>query len=133
MICLTNLDLNKNELQNAVLQPLATPPTHPKLGQIYVDSSSDPKTIKWYDGTSWKLVGVVYEQTSTLGKVITGLSNNGTVTVTDVKDLQLTGYTPVSGGYIATGDSLESALKALDQAVQNAVSSPCYNPLNQNR
>lgn len=121
MICLTNLDLNKNELQNAVLQPLATAPTNPKLGQIYVDSSSDPKTIKWYDGTSWKLVGVVYEQTSTLGKVITGLSNNGTVTVTDVKDLQLTGYTPVSGGYIATGDSLESALKALDQAVKNAV------------
>ena len=121
MVCLTNLNLNKNELQNAVLQPLAVAPANPKLGQIYTDSSSDPKTIKWYDGTSWKLVGVVYEQTSTLGKVITGLSTNGTVTVTDVKDLKLTGYTPVSGGYVATGDSLESALKALDQAVQNAV------------
>lgn len=121
MICLTNLDLNKNELQNAVLQPLAVAPSNPKLGQIYTDSSSDPKTIKWYDGTAWKLVGVVYEQTSALGKVITGLNSNGTVTVTDVKDLQLTGYTPVEGGYITAGSNLESALKALDQAVQNAV------------
>lgn len=121
MICLTNIDLNKNELQNAVLQPLAVAPSNPKLGQIYTDSSSEPKTIKWYDGTSWKLVGVVYEQNSTLGKVITGLSSNGTVTVSNVKDLQLTDYTPVDGGYISTGDSLGAALKALDQAVQNAV------------
>jgi hypothetical protein len=121
MICLTNLDLNKNELQNAVLQPLAVAPSNPKLGQIYTDSSSEPKRIKWYNGTNWELVGVVYEQDSAIGKVITGLSSNGTVTVTNVKDLQLTGYTPVSGGYIAAGDSLESALKALDQAVQNAV------------
>lgn len=121
MICLTNLNLNKNELQNAVLQPLAVAPANPKLGQIYTDSSSDPKAIKWYDGTDWKLVGVVYEQTSALGKVITGLSSNGTVTVTNVKDLQLTDYTPVEGGYVTAGSNLESALKALDQAVKNAV------------
>lgn len=121
MICLTNLNLNKNELQNAVLQPLAVAPANPKLGQIYTDSSSEPKAIKWYDGTGWKLVGVVYEQTSALGKVITGLSSNGTVTVTNVKDLQLTDYTPVEGGYVTAGSNLESALKALDQAVKNAV------------
>lgn len=121
MICLTNLNLNKNELQNAVLQPLAVAPANPKLGQIYTDSSSNPKAIKWYDGTDWKLVGVVYEQTSALGKVITGLSSNGTVTVTNVKDLQLTDYTPVEGGYVTAGSNLESALKALDQAVKNAV------------
>lgn len=121
MICLTNLDLSKNELQNAVIQPLAAAPANPKLGQIYTDSSTDPKRIKWYDGTGWKLVGVVYEKSSVVGKVLTGLSSSGEVTTTDVKDLQLSGYTPITGGYVAADDSLEKAIQALDTAVKNAV------------
>lgn len=121
MICLTNFDLNRNELQNAVLQPLAVAPSNPKLGQIYTDSSTEPKRIKWYNGTKWDLVGVVYDQESEVGKVITGLSSSGTATLTNVKDLQLTGYTPVEGGYVTNGSNLESAIKALDQAIKNAV------------
>ena len=35
---LTNLDLNKNEIQNAVLQPLATAPANPKQFQVYTNS-----------------------------------------------------------------------------------------------
>ena len=31
---LTNLDLSQNEIQNAVIQPLAAAPANPKLGQI---------------------------------------------------------------------------------------------------
>ena len=119
MIYLTNIDLNKNELQNAVLQPLATAPTSPKLGQVYYNSTD--YTLYQYNGTAWKRVGVVYSETSDAGKVITGLSEDGTVTTTQVKNLLLSDYTPVSDGYVSSGDSLETAIKALDQAVKNAV------------
>ena len=42
----TNLDLNKNEIQNAVLQPLAVAPTNPKLAQIYTNST-DKILYQW--------------------------------------------------------------------------------------
>ena len=87
MIYLTNIDLNKNELQNAVIQPLATAPTSPKLGQVYYNSTD--YTLYQYNGTAWKRVGVVYSEASDAGKVITGLSEDGTVTTTQVKDLLL--------------------------------------------
>ena len=39
MKILTNLDLSQNEIQNAIMQPLAAPPANPKLGQIYFSLS----------------------------------------------------------------------------------------------
>lgn len=58
---LTNLDLNKNELQNVVIQTLATAPSSGKLGQIYYNSTD--KVLYQHDGTAWKTVGktVTYE------------------------------------------------------------------------
>ena len=52
---LVNLNLNKNELQNAVIQPLAANPSSPKAGQIYFHSTN--KKIYVYDGISWVPVG----------------------------------------------------------------------------
>jgi hypothetical protein len=47
---LNHIDLNQNELQNAVLQNLTTDPTGPKAGQIYYKSD----TFIWYwNGTAW--------------------------------------------------------------------------------
>ena len=119
MIYLTNINLNQNELQNAVLQPLATAPSSAKLGQVYYNSTD--KCLYQYDGSAWKRVGVIYEETSAAGKVLSGLAADGTVYTAQVKDLQLKGITPISGGYVADGDSLGTAILALDQAVQNAV------------
>lgn len=45
------LNLTKNELQNAVIQNLATAPSSPKLGQIYFDTNEDDFRV--YNGTSW--------------------------------------------------------------------------------
>ena len=116
---LTNLNLLSNELQNAVIQVLATNPTTGKIGQIYYNSAD--KALMQYDGTEWKKVGVVYQQGSTTGAVITGLDDTGNVTTTNVVGLTLTGYTPVEGGYVTAGMSLQEAMQAMDTAITNAV------------
>lgn len=119
MNLLVNLNLNKNQLQNAVIQPLATAPSNPVEGQIYYNSSD--KFIYRYNGTAWGPIGVVYSQGSTTGAVITGLDSAGNVTTTNVTGLTLTGYSPVEGGYVEAGMTMEQALTALDTAVKNAV------------
>lgn len=116
---LTSINLLSNELQNAVIQPLSTAPTSPKEGQIYYNSAD--KFIYRYNGTAWGPVGVVYNQGSTTGAVITGLDNTGKVTTTNVIGLTLAGYTPVEDGYVSADMTVEAALKALDTAVKNAV------------
>lgn len=116
---LTSLDLLQNELQNVVIQPLTTAPASAKAGQIYYNSTD--KFIYRYDGTEWKPVGVVYNQGSSTGAVITGLDASGNVTTTNVVGLTLAGYTPVEGGYVSNNMSLADAFAALDAAVKNAV------------
>ena len=116
---LTNINLLQNELQNAVVQVLATDPATGKMGQIYYNSAN--KALMQYDGAKWNKVGVVYQQNSTTGAVITGLDASGNVTTTNVTGLTLVGYTPVEDGYVSANMSLEDAFKALDTAVKNAV------------
>ena len=54
---LSGIDLNKCELQNAVIQNLATAPGTPGQGQVYFNSTVGDKSIYFYDGTSWVDVG----------------------------------------------------------------------------
>ena len=48
---LTSLNLNKNELLNAAIQSLSTPPANPVAGQIYFDTDTHQLTL--WDGTAW--------------------------------------------------------------------------------
>lgn len=114
-----SLNLLQNELQNAVVQVLATDPANGKMGQIYYNSAN--KALMQYDGAKWNKVGVVYQQDSTTGAVITGLDASGNVTTTNVTGLTLTGYTPVEGGYVTAGMTMQEAMQAMDTAIKNAV------------
>ena len=49
---LVDINLNKNELQNAVIQNLAADPNNGLAGQIYYNTVSNK--YKYYDGTEWK-------------------------------------------------------------------------------
>jgi hypothetical protein len=54
---LSSINLNQNELQNAVVQNLATPPGSPLEGQIYFDSTAADKSIYFWDGSAWVDMG----------------------------------------------------------------------------
>lgn len=82
-----DLDLGQNELQNAVIQNLASAPSNPKKGQHYFDTSSNTEYI--WDGTAWvnamsqgdyTFQNGVEEVTGRKVQIKVGTSTNATVT-----------------------------------------------------
>lgn len=75
------LDLNKNELRNAVIQVLAVPPATPSTGQIYYNSDSNDGAVGLlvYNGAAWEAVGSIdgIDVTGPIQKSTSG----GTVTI----------------------------------------------------
>lgn len=77
---LCNIDLNKNELQNVVIQKLATAPAAPVEGQIYYNTADS----NWYlyNGTIWKDVsGRIDNILSSTNALISNDNNDGTFTL----------------------------------------------------
>ena len=115
-----DLDLNNNELQNAVLQNLASAPST-KEGKIYWNSSD--KKMYIYDGSQWV-------DATNQGKIYTfstGLTeSSGTVTLNQATTGALGGVIvgsniSVSSGTISVADASTSAKGVIEIATDTEV------------
>lgn len=123
MDILVNLNLNKNEIQNAVLQPLAVAPSNPKVGQIYYNSVD--KTLYVYDGTAWVGGGSVLSVNGKSGVVVLDKTDIGLGNVDNTSDAtkktNFTGSIADNNTGFVTGDEAYDAL-----ALKAPLASPVF-------
>lgn len=119
---LTDINLNKNEIQNVVVQNLSVAPSSPKAGQIYFNTADN--TSYMYNGSAWVNAlsqGMIYTFS-------TGLTEaSGTVTLNQATSSVLGGVIvgsniSVSNGTISVANASTSVKGVIEIATDTEAS-----------
>lgn len=81
---LTDINLSKNQLQNAVIHPLGTAPSSPSTGQIYLDTNSNVNILNYWDNTltAWRKLATRDSNTFTGQQVlVAGTTGNSSLRI----------------------------------------------------
>ena len=112
MVYLSNLNLSKNQLQNAVIHPLGSAPSNPAEGQIYYNSASNEKKLYVYagSGTGWVPIGDITTVSSTESRLIVTNGTTGDVSLS----LDIASVVANGGTGLVTADLLYDYIAGLD-------------------
>jgi|TARA_B100000073_G_scaffold137383_1_gene112769 hypothetical protein len=113
---LSNISLEQNELQNAVVHALGTAPTNPVLGQIYFNTGASKtvfvytKATSGYDATKWKALApgdITSVDSNTTGQLTVSSGDEGDAVFSIV-----TAAVANNGTALATGDQIHDFVTA---------------------
>jgi hypothetical protein len=110
MVYLSNLNLSKNQLQNAVIHPLGTAPSSPVEGQLYYNSTTGVKMLYVYNGSAWVPVGDITAVSSTESRLIVTNGTTGDVSLS----LDIASVVANGGTGLVTADLLYDYIAGLD-------------------
>lgn len=133
MIYLSNLNLSNNQLQNAVIHPLGTPPANPVEGQLYYNSTAGVKMLYVYNGAAWVPVGDITTITSTESRLIVTNGTSGDVSLSlDIATVVANGGTGLVTAdllydYIVSLDAVTSVTAGTGISVTGTTSDPIIN------
>jgi len=96
---LNNIDLNRNQILNAVIQNLATPPSNPVKGLIYFNTTDNK--YYGYDGSRWVELGLSGGPYGDMFKSVYDTDNDGIVDKAERID---------DGTYSATAQDIKDAV-----------------------
>lgn len=116
---LVDLDLNKNQLLNAVVQNLAAAPASPSDGQIYWDTVLDSLFVYNLTGATWIDLG----SDGITNLAYTASATNGVVTSDSGTDATITLATGVNAGLLAPADKTKIDATSGTNTGDNAVNS----------
>ena len=112
---LNNLDLNKNQLQQAVIQTASSDPSSPVAGQIYYNTTDN--VLKFYNGSAFVSAGGdLTAITSATTNQLTIANNTGPIPALTI----VTGAVTNGGTALATGDQIyDFVTTGINARIQN--------------
>ena len=105
-----DINLNKNKLQNAVIQPESSAPSNPKEGQIYYNTTD--KNYYRYNGTSW----VTYQGQILIDGLLEG-DGSGNINAADTQEvttLNVDSLPTANSTNLVTSGGVAAALAGID-------------------